>query len=109
MQGQIAALLCALCSLKLTTQAFAPALQNQARLFKSKIHSTAETVSEGLLKTVTKPGKGMPVELGDIATVKYSCYLPTEPMTAPFSKANQQRVVRGHIFLRGGRFNGMNE
>lgn len=79
------------------TQGFVPLVQNKARLTdsKSQIHSTAasEAVTEGLIKTVTKEGKGLPVKLGDIATVKYSCYLPNEPKTAPFSKANQQKVV----------------
>lgn len=75
----------------LTVEAFVPVGQNQARL--CKMYSTAETVAEGLVKTVTKPGQGMAVQLGDIATVKYSCYLPDDPEAAPFSKANQQKMV----------------
>lgn len=83
---------CALFSMIfLTVEAFVPVGQNQARL--CKMYSTAETVAEGLVKTVTKPGQGMAVQLGDIATVKYSCYLPDDPEAAPFSKANQQKMV----------------
>jgi hypothetical protein len=46
---------------------------------------------EGLVKTVTKPGNGPPLKLGDVATVKYSCYLPDE---APFARSEFQKVVR---------------
>ena len=89
MQLQIPAFL----ALLLQSHAFVPTLQNQARLEKSNLYSTAETVADGLVKTTTKPGRGMPVQLGDIATVKYSCYLPNDPKAAPFSKASQQKVV----------------
>ena len=74
------------------SNAFVPVVQNQARLQTTRVFS--EAVADGLVKTVTKPGNGMPVQLGDIATVKYSCYLPNDPKAAPFSKANSQKVVR---------------
>jgi hypothetical protein len=77
----------------LSAHAFVPAVKNQARFCSGKLFSTAEKVAEGLVKTVTKEGRGMPIQLGDIATVKYSCYLPNEPKMAPFSKARQQKVV----------------
>jgi hypothetical protein len=94
-QSQILALLCLVSS----AEAFSPAVQSHTtsrsstttRVFFSA--ATAETVSDGLIKTVSKPGQGVPVQLGDIATVKYSCYLPNEPKMAPFAKANQQKVV----------------
>ena len=65
----------------------------------TQIYSSAaasETVvAEGLLKTVTQPGRGGPVKLGDIATVKYSCYLPDAPDQRPFSKSSSQKIVVG--------------
>ena len=33
-------------------------------------------ITEGLSKTVQTEGTGVPVKLGDIATINYSCYLP---------------------------------
>jgi FKBP-type peptidyl-prolyl cis-trans isomerase len=64
-------------------------------VLRSTAAAVSETVTDGLIKTVTKPGQGMPVKLGDIATVKYSCYLPNDPKMPPFSKSNQQKVVVG--------------
>lgn len=58
---------------------------------------------EGLIKTVTKQGNGTPLKLGDIASVKYSCYLPDE---APFARSELQKVVR--CFCRDGGLLGMN-
>ena len=75
-----------------TTHSFVVAPNKHARQH-TRLHS--EAVADGLVKTVTQPGRGVPVQLGDIATVKYSCYLPAEPKMAPFSKANQQKIVVG--------------
>ncbi|CAB9516713.1 FK506-binding protein 1 [Seminavis robusta] len=78
-----------------TAHAFAPAARNHARSSALRSAAAAESVADGLVKTVTKAGQGLPVQLGDIATVKYSCYLPNEPKTPPFSKSNQQKIVIG--------------
>lgn len=51
---------------------------------------------EGLVKTVTKPGNGPPLKLGDVASVKYSCYLPDE---APFARSEFQKVVSFSLLL----------
>ena len=49
---------------------------------------------EGIVKTITTPGnENRRVNLGDIATVKYSCYVP-EQNQKPFAKATKQKVVR---------------
>lgn len=57
----------------------------------SRLLSAATTeMPEGLVKTVTKPGNGPPLKLGDVASVKYSCYLPDE---APFARSEFQKVV----------------
>lgn len=58
--------------------------------------SSSETVSEGLTKTVTQPGNGRPVQLGDITTVKYSCSCPESDLyRGPFSKGNNEKFVAG--------------
>jgi FKBP-type peptidyl-prolyl cis-trans isomerase len=47
---------------------------------------------EGLVKTVSKPGNGNAAKLGDIATVKYTCYVPD---SKPFAKSSRQKLVVG--------------
>lgn len=49
----------------------------------------------GWIKTVQTPGTGLPVNNGDICTLKYSCYLPGEKTTIPFSRSDSQKVVVG--------------
>lgn len=56
--------------------------------------TTAAPIADGIVKTVSKSGQGDQVNLGDIATVKYSCYLPNEK-SAPFAKARQQKIAVG--------------
>jgi FKBP-type peptidyl-prolyl cis-trans isomerase len=58
----------------------------------SRLFSTV--LPEGLQKTVSKEGTGPAVKLGDIATVKYSCYLPD---SAPFARSDSQKVVRSQL------------
>jgi FKBP-type peptidyl-prolyl cis-trans isomerase len=43
---------------------------------------------ESLLKTITKEGNGPMVRLGDIATVKYACYVSGNP--SPFSRSTSK-------------------
>ena len=45
---------------------------------------------EGIIKTVAKEGTGAPLKRGDVATVKYTVYLPDSP---PFARSERQRVV----------------
>ncbi len=47
----------------------------------------------GFIKTISKPGSNKAVKLGDIATVKYTCYLPDNEKVAPFAKAEKQKMV----------------
>jgi len=70
----------------------------------SFLFSTAASTSlpEGLLKTVSKTGDGMPVQLGDIATVKYACYVVGDDddddntnNNKPFAKSAAQKMVVG--------------
>ena len=51
----------------------------------------------GFIKTVSKPGSSTPVNLGDIATVKYTCYLAENPTVPPFARAQKQKMVSDSI------------
>lgn len=61
----------------------------------SSLHQSSATTElpEGLIKTVAKEGSGVRVKLGDIATVKYSCYVPGNPV--PFARSARQKMVVG--------------
>lgn len=69
--------------------AFAPAAGVQRRTATTRLFS--EAAAEGFVKQVFTPGNGAPLKRGDIATVKYSCYLPDSP---PFARSEGQRMVR---------------
>jgi hypothetical protein len=61
--------------------------------------AASSMLPEGIVKTVTTPGnENRRVNLGDIATVKYSCYVP-EQNQKPFAKATKQKVVRSFIYV----------
>ena len=55
----------------------------------------AAEIADGIIKKVTKRGTGVPAKLGDIATVKYSCYVVGDDMATPFSKSEQQKMAIG--------------
>lgn len=70
--------------------------------------STAATVElpAGLTKTIVQQGEeSFPLQRGDIATLKYACYVvnghnnndeaTNDKMTAPFAKATRQKMVIG--------------
>jgi hypothetical protein len=71
---------------------FAPLSTTRIAPSKALNSAAATEMPEGLIKTVTKPGKGPPLKLGDVASVKYSCYLPDE---APFARSEFQKVSVG--------------
>mmetsp|Transcript_4791 Transcript_4791/g.6225 ORF Transcript_4791/g.6225 Transcript_4791/m.6225 type:complete len:278 (+) Transcript_4791:117-950(+) len=62
------------------------------RVGSSLSSSGAVELPEGLTKTIAKQGNGFPVNLGDIATVRYSCYLPGG---VPFAKSSKEKMVIG--------------
>jgi len=64
------------------------------RLFSSSTAATS-SLDEGLLKTITVPGQGNLVKLGDIATVQYTCYLPNDTTAVPFAKSSKQKIIVG--------------
>ena len=65
---------------------------NQQRSLR--LDASATELPEGIVKKVSKPGMGSAVNLGDIATVKYRCYLPSDQSAPPFAKADRQKMVR---------------
>jgi len=70
-------------------------------LFMSSAPSAAApSLPDGLVKTVSQQGSGAPLRIGDIATVKYSCYVPDNPK--PFAKASKQKIVVGdNVMIEG--------
>ena len=88
-----------------TTTAFVPAQGLSGSLLSSTtstrsadrrriVLSSSSTEPTGLIKTITRPGSNKAVKLGDIATVKYTCYLPDNEKAKPFAKAEKQKMVR---------------
>jgi FK506-binding protein 1 len=80
--------------------AFSPRLSNvnvnaRAGSRTRIVLSATKELPEGIVKTVSKPGSGKAVSLGDIATIKYSCYLPSDDKSSPFAKADKQKMVVG--------------
>ena len=83
---------------QITTTKFHQTQQQYAPSFKTFLKSTATTAAmlpEGLVKTVTKNGNDDSiVNLGDIVTVKYSCYTSSDSSDSkPFAKATKQKMV----------------
>ena len=56
--------------------------------------SSVDVDAGGMIKTITKPGTGKSANLGDIATIKYSCYLPDDEKAIPFARSEKQKMVR---------------
>jgi multidrug efflux pump subunit AcrB len=73
-----------------STVAFSPTLKRSS---SSSTRIFAVTLPEGVAKTISKPGQGNPVKLGDIATIKYTCYLPGNEKETPFAKSDKQKMV----------------
>jgi hypothetical protein len=53
--------------------------------------NNVETLPQGITKTIERAGSGRPVQLGDIATVKYACY--TSNSKTPFAQAVSQKIA----------------
>jgi hypothetical protein len=73
---------------------------------KTVLHSTVAStnLAEGLIKTVTQQGNGAPLKYGEVATVKYSCYVPTSDGSTPqpFAQSLRQKVVVGDgVMIQG--------
>lgn len=47
-------------------------------------------IEKDLVKVMWKEGDGIPLKEGDVATIKYSCYLPNTP---PFTKSDAENFV----------------
>mmetsp|Transcript_25634 Transcript_25634/g.38469 ORF Transcript_25634/g.38469 Transcript_25634/m.38469 type:complete len:293 (-) Transcript_25634:260-1138(-) len=63
-----------------------------SKFSNTKLHESLAI--DGLVKKVIKEGTGPALERGQVASVKYSCYLPgTE--TKPFAQSEKQRMIVG--------------
>ena len=58
------------------------------------LFSSTATLPEGVVKKTSTPGLGKGVNLGDIATVKYTCYLADQENAIPFARSEKQKMVR---------------
>jgi len=72
------------------------ALARTAQLYSS----TASILPPGLNKNVKKAGSGPPLNLGDVATIKYSCFV--KGSSAPFAKSLEQKVIVGDGLMVDG-------
>lgn len=88
-RSNIVFLSCFLLSL-LATDAFAPS-QRSRRISGLRLSSTAAL--DGIVKQVTTQGNGKAVNLGDIATVRYSCYVSGNKNALPVARADRQKMV----------------
>jgi hypothetical protein len=83
-----------------TATAFAPSGGKAGfRHHNNPLYSSSTTM-DGLIKTVSKRGLGKPAVLGDIATVKYICYLPDDEKAMPFARSEKQKMVNTYLSLR---------
>ena len=91
------------------SNAFAPIHSGCSRLGQSSktvLHSAVAStnLADGLVKTVTQQGYGAPLKYGEVATVKYSCYVPTTDGSTPqpFTQSPRQKVVVGDgVMIQG--------
>lgn len=63
--------------------------------YRTALAASAVVLPEGLTKTIEKPGDGVPLQRGDIATIQYACYLPSDTSLTPFAKSTKQKVIVG--------------
>lgn len=64
----------------------------------------ATNIANGLIKTITKEGFGNPLKYGEVATVKYTCYIPPVDGSSPkpFAQSLSQKVIVGDgIMIQG--------
>jgi hypothetical protein len=76
-----------------STSAFSPSSSERSLSLSRLFSSNPSTLPEGVVKKISTPGKGKGVKLGDIATVKYTCYLADEEKAVPFARSEKQRMV----------------
>lgn len=87
-------------ALYLTYQAtaFSPAAAIQrpsTHLQQSTAAAGSKPLTPGLVKTTLQEGNGAIVQRGDIATLKYACYVVDDASPPPFCKATKQKMVVG--------------
>jgi len=75
---------------------------NQNSRIRTKALQEATTADKGWIKTINTPATGPPLKLGDIATLKYSCYLPDSPDEPSFSKGAREKFSVGDTSMIAG-------
>lgn len=85
-----------LCAVIRASHAFVPSVPQHSRtasLFPTSLRSTAQPLTEDskLLKKIITPGTGEKLNLGDIATVQYTCYANSKVI----SRSSKQKMVVG--------------
>ena len=84
-------LLCLLVSTA-STIAFTPSDRSQRKAVLD-LYSSKTPIPDGILKQVSTPGNGKAVNLGDIATVRYACYVSGSRDALPVARAERQKMV----------------
>lgn len=74
-------------------QSFLTAPSSVLALSSTTASSQGATLPEGVIKTMAQEGIGPKVKRGDIATVKYACYVADQEF--PFARSKKQKVVVG--------------
>jgi hypothetical protein len=82
---------CVLASL-VVTRAFAPSHRSRHNS-GIVLRSSTAAFPDGIVKQVSSPGSGKAVNLGDIATVRYSCYVSGNRDALPVARADRQKMV----------------
>ncbi|CAJ1887853.1 unnamed protein product [Cylindrotheca closterium] len=86
-------LFCVLLSLA-ATGAFTPSHRSR-RNSGLLLRFSTTAIPDGIVKQVSSPGSGKAVNLGDIATVRYSCYVSGNGDALPVARADRQKMVVG--------------
>lgn len=67
--------------------------------------AVAETLPAGIVKTVTRPGDGPVLYVGDVATIRYSCHVVEDDgavAALPFARSSSQTFVVGDGLMIDG-------
>lgn len=72
--------------------AFTPSHRSR-RISDLVLRSSSSALPDGIVKQVSTPGSGKSVSLGDIATVRYSCYVSGKKDALPVARADRQKMV----------------
>lgn len=80
------------------SSAFSPS-SHRGKSLTRMFSSTTAMLPEGVVKQTSTPGQGKAANLGDIATVKYTCYLADQDDASPFARSEKQKMVGWRLIL----------